>query len=93
MSKSKLNGVDPQDMIDRYGADAARHVRDVRVAAGAARSNGRPMASRAAHRFLRRLWTFAQTQARRRHAAAPPKATPRRCRGSRATRAAKSTSR
>jgi len=24
MSKSKLNGVDPQDMIDRYGADAAR---------------------------------------------------------------------
>ncbi|MBL8522263.1 MAG: leucine--tRNA ligase [Betaproteobacteria bacterium] len=24
MSKSKLNGVDPQDMIDNYGADAAR---------------------------------------------------------------------
>ncbi len=24
MSKSKLNGVDPQEMIDRYGADAAR---------------------------------------------------------------------
>src|ERR1700688_3492665 len=24
MSKSKLNGVDPQDIIERYGADAAR---------------------------------------------------------------------
>ena len=35
MSKSKLNGVDPQDMIDRFGADAVAAVRDVREPARA----------------------------------------------------------
>ena len=58
MSKSKLNGVDPQDMVDRYGADAARlyvmfaappEVTFVWSDAGV----------EGAQRFLRRLWTFA----------------------------------
>jgi leucyl-tRNA synthetase len=62
MSKSKLNGVDPQDMIDRYGADAARMF--VMFAAPPEQTiewsaNG----VEGAHRFLRRLWTFAQSQA------------------------------
>src|SRR6185437_14633282 len=59
MSKSKLNGVDPQDMIDRYGADAARMF--VMFAPPPEQTiewsaNG----VEGAHRFLRRLWTFAQ---------------------------------
>jgi leucyl-tRNA synthetase len=73
MSKSKLNGVDPQDMIDRYGADAARMF--VMFAAPPEQTiewsaNG----VEGAHRFLRRLWAFAQAQAGE-VAAAPPVAT------------------
>jgi leucyl-tRNA synthetase len=61
MSKSKLNGVDPQDMIDRYGADAARMF--VMFAAPPEQTiewsaNG----VEGAHRFLRRMWAFAQAQ-------------------------------
>ncbi|MEO6749489.1 MAG: leucine--tRNA ligase [Casimicrobiaceae bacterium] len=61
MSKSKLNGVDPQDMVSLYGADAARLF--VMFAAPPEHtiewsSNG----VEGAHRFLRRLWTFAQAQ-------------------------------
>ena len=60
MSKSKLNGVDPQDMVDRYGADAARlyvmfaappEVTFVWSDAGV----------EGAQRFLRRLWTLAES--------------------------------
>ena len=62
MSKSKLNGVDPQDIVDRYGADAARLF--VMFA-------GHPEATmewsdagvEGAARFLKRLWTFAQSHA------------------------------
>ncbi len=62
MSKSKLNGVDPQDIVDRFGADAARLF--VMFA-------GHPEATvewsdagvEGAARFLKRLWGFAQAHA------------------------------
>jgi leucyl-tRNA synthetase len=62
MSKSKNNGVDPQDVIDRYGADTARSF--VMFA-------GPPIESavwsdtgvEGQFRFLRRLWTFAHARA------------------------------
>jgi len=62
MSKSKLNGVDPQDIVDRFGADAARLF--VMFA-------GHPEATvewsdagvEGAGRFLKRLWGFAQAHA------------------------------
>jgi leucyl-tRNA synthetase len=60
MGKSERNGVDPQTLIDKYGADTARLY--VMFA-------GKPEDSavwsdtgvEGAYRFLRRLWTFAQT--------------------------------
>jgi leucyl-tRNA synthetase len=62
MSKSKLNGVDPQDIVDKYGADAARlfvmfasSPEDTMEWSDAGVEGG--------VRFLRRLWTFAQTHA------------------------------
>jgi leucyl-tRNA synthetase len=62
MSKSKKNGVDPQQLIAKFGADTARLF--VMFA-------GPPVDSalwsdagvEGAHRFLRRLWAFAQAQA------------------------------
>ena len=61
MSKSKLNGVDPQDMIERYGADAARLF--VMFASPPEHtiewSDG---GVEGAHRFLRRLWQAAQAR-------------------------------
>ena len=62
MSKSKLNGVDPQDMVDRYGADAARLY--VMFAAPPEMTFVWSDAGvEGAQRFLRRLWTFAQASA------------------------------
>ncbi len=62
MGKSERNGVDPQTLIDKYGADTARLY--IMFA-------GKPEDSavwsdtgvEGAYRFLRRLWTFAQTHA------------------------------
>jgi leucyl-tRNA synthetase len=62
MGKSERNGVDPQTLIDKYGADTARLY--VMFA-------GKPEDSavwsdtgvEGAYRFLRRLWTYAQTHA------------------------------
>jgi leucyl-tRNA synthetase len=64
MGKSERNGVDPQTLIDKYGADTARLY--VMFA-------GKPEDSavwsdtgvEGAYRFLRRLWTFAQAHADR----------------------------
>jgi leucyl-tRNA synthetase len=68
MSKSKNNGVDPQELIDRYGADIARFFmmftsppEDTLVWSDAGVEG--------AARFLRRLWTFAWE--RRKNATAP----------------------
>jgi len=58
MSKSKLNGVDPQDMIDRYGADAARMY--VMFAAPPDQTMEWSDAGvEGQHRYLRKLWSFA----------------------------------
>jgi leucyl-tRNA synthetase len=62
MSKSKLNGVDPQDMIDRYGADAARLF--VMFASPPEHTiEWSDTGVEGAHRFLKRLWNYAQAQA------------------------------
>ncbi len=59
MSKSKLNGVDPQDMVDRYGADAARLF--VMFASPPEHTiEWSDTGVEGAHRFLKRLWHFAQ---------------------------------
>jgi leucyl-tRNA synthetase len=59
MSKSKLNGVDPQDMIERYGADAARLF--VMFASPPEQTiEWSDTGVEGAHRFLKRLWSYAQ---------------------------------
>jgi leucyl-tRNA synthetase len=62
MSKSKLNGVDPQDLIARFGADTARLFV---MFAGSPQDSAlwSDAGVEGAHRFLRRLWTFAQARA------------------------------
>ena len=62
MSKSKLNGVDPQDMIDRYGADAAR-LFVMFAAHPEATLEWSDAGVEGGHRFLRRMWTFGQMRA------------------------------
>jgi leucyl-tRNA synthetase len=62
MSKSKLNGVDPQDIIDRYGADAARMF----VMFAAPPEDTMEWSNAGVEgmtRFLKRLWNFAQSRA------------------------------
>jgi leucyl-tRNA synthetase len=55
MSKSKRNGVDPQDMIDRYGADTARlFVMEANPPTDTVLWSDK--AVEGAGRFLRRLW-------------------------------------
>jgi len=71
MSKSKNNGVDPQELIDRYGADIARFFmmftsppEDTLVWSDAGVEG--------AARFLRRLWTFAWSLGGGGASSAPP---------------------
>jgi leucyl-tRNA synthetase len=61
MSKSKLNGVDPQDIIDQYGADAGR-LFVMFAAPPEATLEWSTSCVEGAFRFLKRLWTFAQSQ-------------------------------
>ena len=62
MSKSKLNGVDPQEMIDHYGADAARLF--VMFASPPEQTIEWSSAGvEGTHRYLRRLWGFCSTVA------------------------------
>ncbi len=59
MSKSKRNGVDPQDIIDRYGADTAR----LFIIFAAPPENTLEWSDagvEGAYRFLKRLWAYAQ---------------------------------
>jgi leucyl-tRNA synthetase len=57
MSKSKNNGVDPQALIDRYGADTARLF--VMFASPPEQTlEWNDAAVEGAHRFLRRVWGF-----------------------------------
>jgi leucyl-tRNA synthetase len=57
MSKSKNNGVDPQELIDRYGADTARlFVMFASPPEQTLEWSGAGVEG--AHRFLRRLWQY-----------------------------------
>ncbi len=62
MSKSKNNGVDPQQLIDRYGADTARLF--VMFASPPEQTlEWNDAGVEGAHRFLRRLWNYAAKNA------------------------------
>ncbi len=58
MSKSKNNGVDPQDLIERYGADTAR-LYTMFTAPPEATLEWNDAAVEGSYRFLRRVWHFA----------------------------------
>ena len=61
MSKSKNNGVDPQELIDRYGADTARLF--VMFASPPEQTlEWNDAGVEGANRFLRRLWNFGVKQ-------------------------------
>ncbi|MEJ5992020.1 leucine--tRNA ligase [Ramlibacter sp. PS3R-8] len=57
MSKSKNNGVDPQDLIEKYGADTAR-LYTMFTAPPEATLEWNDAALEGSHRFLRRVWNF-----------------------------------
>jgi len=61
MSKSKNNGIDPQDLIERYGADTAR-LYTMFTAPPEATLEWNDSAVEGSYRFLRRLWNFAHKQ-------------------------------
>ncbi len=58
MSKSKNNGIDPQDLIDRYGADTVR-LYTMFTAPPEQSLEWSDEGVEGAHRFLRRLWNLA----------------------------------
>ena len=62
MSKSKKNGVDPQALIAKFGADTARLFV---MFAGPPEDTAlwSDTGVEGAHRFLRRLWTYAHASA------------------------------
>jgi len=61
MSKSKNNGVDPQELIDRYGADTARLF--VMFASPPEQTvEWNDAGVEGANRFLRRVWSFGARQ-------------------------------
>jgi len=62
MSKSKNNGVDPQDLIERYGADTAR-LYTMFTAPPEATLEWNDAAVEGSYRFLRRVWQFAHKHA------------------------------
>jgi leucyl-tRNA synthetase len=62
MSKSKNNGVDPQELIDRFGADTARLF--VMFASPPEQTlEWNDAGVEGAHRFLKRVWAFAAANA------------------------------
>jgi len=62
MSKSKNNGVDPQELIDKYGADTARLF--VMFASPPEQTlEWNDAGVEGAHRFLKRVWAFGAKQA------------------------------
>jgi leucyl-tRNA synthetase len=58
MSKSKNNGVDPQDLIEKYGADTAR-LYTMFTAPPEATLEWNDAAVEGSYRFLRRVWNHA----------------------------------
>jgi leucyl-tRNA synthetase len=61
MSKSKNNGVDPQDLIEKYGADTAR-LYTMFTAPPEATLEWNDAALEGSYRFLRRVWNFGVKQ-------------------------------
>ena len=59
MSKSKNNGVDPQDLIEKYGADTAR-LYTMFTAPPEATREWNDAAVEGSHRFLKRVWALGQ---------------------------------
>ncbi len=57
MSKSKNNGVDPQDLIEKYGADTAR-LYTMFTAPPEATLEWNDSAVEGSYRFLRRVWNY-----------------------------------
>ncbi len=57
MSKSKNNGVDPQDLIEKYGADTAR-LYTMFTSPPEATLEWNDAAVEGSYRFLRRVWNF-----------------------------------
>jgi leucyl-tRNA synthetase len=57
MSKSKNNGVDPQELIERYGADTAR-LYTMFTSPPEATLEWNDAALEGSYRFLRRVWNF-----------------------------------
>jgi leucyl-tRNA synthetase len=57
MSKSKNNGVDPQDLIEKYGADTAR-LYTMFTAPPEVTLEWNDSAVEGSYRFLRRVWNF-----------------------------------
>src|SRR5690606_16984014 len=62
MSKSKNNGVDPQDLIERYGADTAR-LYTMFTAPPELTLEWNDAAVEGSHRFLRRVWAYGHKRA------------------------------
>jgi leucyl-tRNA synthetase len=62
MSKSKNNGVDPQDLIEKYGADTAR-LYTMFTAPPEATLEWNDAGVEGSYRFLRRVWNFGAKQA------------------------------
>jgi leucyl-tRNA synthetase len=71
MSKSKNNGVDPQPLIDRYGADTAR-LYTMFTAPPEQSLEWSDEGVEGAYRFLRRLWNLARERADDIRSAAEP---------------------
>ena len=61
MSKSKNNGIDPQHLIDRYGADTAR-LFTMFAAPPEQTLEWSDTGVEGAHRFLKRVWTYTCNQ-------------------------------
>ena len=62
MSKSKNNGVDPQDLIDQYGADTAR-LFTMFASPPEQTLEWNDAGVEGAHRFLKRVWNFGMKHA------------------------------
>jgi leucyl-tRNA synthetase len=75
MSKSKNNGVDPQDLIEKYGADTAR-LYTMFTAPPEATLEWNDAALEGSFRFLRRVWNFGHKLAAGANAQADKPTTP-----------------
>ncbi|HKC31148.1 MAG TPA: class I tRNA ligase family protein, partial [Burkholderiales bacterium] len=71
MSKSKNNGVDPQDLIDKYGADTARFF-IIFASPPTSTLEWSDEGVEGSYRFLRRLWVYAARFSRRKGMAGKP---------------------